>query len=54
MFYDRERALINAWDFLEHWQQRLSQQDGEQRLEEFYSALLKFIKRENVAERYLP
>jgi hypothetical protein len=51
MDYDREIALVHAWDFLEHWQKRLSQSDGERRLEEFYSALLKFVKRENIAER---
>lgn len=46
---DREQRLVRAWDFLELWQKRLSQSNGEERLEEFYSATFKFLKRENAA-----
>jgi hypothetical protein len=41
----REAALAQAWDFLEHWDKRLTAPDGPERLEEFYGAMFKFLKR---------
>lgn len=40
--------LTRAWDFLEQWQNRLSRTNGEKRLDEFYSAMFKFLKREGL------
>lgn len=47
---EREQRLVRAWDFLEHWQKRLSRSDGEQRLEEFYGAAFKFLVREGLSQ----
>ena len=46
---ERERRLVRAWDFLEHWQKRLSLADGEERLEEFYGAMFKFLRNQGLA-----
>lgn len=48
---EREKQLVRAWDFLEHWHMRLSRDDGALRLEEFYSAMFKLLKTEG---RYQP
>jgi hypothetical protein len=47
----KENALTRAWDFLEHWKDALSRSDGADRLDEFYPAMIEFIRRENIAER---
>lgn len=45
---DKEQQLVRAWDFLEHWQRRLSASNGAEGLDEFYGAMFKFLKREGL------